>query len=288
LGAPLSSHEPRQIWSFFTTGLPLGVHRCREAGRTLAWDDDNRLYLLDRAGGCVVQVQLPAPIAAAAAADDGSAYAVSSRNGELWWLKEGLTTSWQRSLDHSALALAVDSFGHYGLSADRTGSLRVFDHLGATVWQCQTVKPLLHVSFVPEARLLVGAAEFGLVACYDFKGNCVWRDAPVVHVACLALPSSGRPICLACYSEGVRAYEIDGKPHPLPSPPCRLVSISADGRRLALADTTIIQVADMSGAIISAHELNKTAVALAIDSLGHNVIVALADRRIVCLDIDPA
>jgi hypothetical protein len=287
LAAPLTPQQPRQLWSFYTTGLPLGLCRCREAGRTLAWDDDNRLYLLDRTGGCAAQFQLPVPIATAAAADDGSAYAASSRTGDFWWFNPDLTTLRHRPLDHSALALALDSFGHYAVAADRTGSLCVFDRMGATVWRSQTVKPLLHLAFVPEAPLLVGAAEFGLVSCHDFAGNCVWRDAPVVHVASLTLTSCGEPICLACYSEGIRAYGVDGKPRPFPSPPCRLVSISADGRRLALAGTTTtLHVAEASGAVISMLELEKPAVALAIDALGHNVIVALPDRRILCLAVD--
>jgi hypothetical protein len=278
---------PRQLWCFFTSGSPLGLCHCREAARSLVWDDQNRVYLLDRAGGCQAEFQCSAPIASAAAADDGSAFVVSSKTGRLWWLRPDLTPCWERTLDHSALAMAIDAFGGYLAVADRTANLHVTDRNQQTVWQTQSVKALLHLAFVPEAPLLVGAAEFGLVTCFDFSGATIWRDAPVAHVGALSLSAGGQRICLASYSDGVRMYRLDGKPLERLPQPCALVSISADGSRILVADTvSSLHLLDASGKALLTDHLEKPLTALAINALGHATIVALPDRSILSLALD--
>jgi tricorn protease-like protein len=266
--------------------VPLGLCHCREAGKTLVWDDQQRIYLLDRRGADIAQRELSAALASAAAADDGSAFVAGTKAGQLSWFSADLSTTWERTLDHSAVALALDSFGKYVAIADRTAKLQALDQQGGTRWQTQAVKSLLHLAFVPEAQLLIGAAEFGLVAGYDFSGRSVWRDTPVAHIGSLSVTADGRRICLACFSDGLRTYSLEGKPKEGPSQPCRLASLSADGRRLLLADNgTGLHLFDEAGKEILTHAIDSQPVAAVLDALGNRAFIALPERSIVCLDL---
>ena len=64
---------------------------------------------------------------------------------------------------------------------------------------------------MPEAPCLVGSADFGLVACYDPRGHCVWRDGLVAHIGSVAVSGDGSRIILACFSDGLRGYDLAGR-----------------------------------------------------------------------------
>jgi hypothetical protein len=244
--------------------------------------------VLDRRGGSQAQFQLSAPISAAAAADDGSAFAACTKAGGLSWFRADLTLAWEKSLDHSALGLALDPFGRYAAISDRTGNLRVMDCRGEAVWQAQAIKPFIHLTFIPEAAILIGAAEFGLVAGHDFSGRSLWRDTPVAHIGSLTVTADGQRACLACYSDGLRMYARDGKAlEGKPQQPSRLAAYSADGRRLLVADTaTSLHLLDGAGDTVMTQAFEQPALALALDALGHSAVIAFPDRSIVCMDLD--
>src|SRR5262249_40494369 len=154
---------------------PCGLALAREKGWSLIWDEQGSLHILNRAGARQARTQMAGKMASTCAADDGSAFVAVGANGEVTWLAPDLTTCWKQVLPQPALAAARDSFGQYLAVADSRGRVHYYDHHGSYLSHVQSPRPLHHVAFVPNAPLLVGCADYGLVACYDVAGRCLWR-----------------------------------------------------------------------------------------------------------------
>ncbi len=287
--SPLPARDAfKLVWSFRTPGPPRGLALAREKGYALAWDDGQWLSLVNGAGERQAQLRTPWPVAAAACADDGSAYAAAGGAGALRWLAPDLTTRWHRTLRRPAVAAALDPFGQYLAVSDAGASLHLFDRDGRTVWEVQTPRPLHHLAFVPEAPTLLGSADFGFVGGFDVKGQVVWRDGLVVHVGSLATSGDGGRVVLACFSEGLRVYTSGGgREGPVTlKEPCRLAALSFDGRTTLVAGrATHLLLLDARGKARGIHLLDAAAVAVALTALGERAVVAQADGRIVALDL---
>src|SRR5947208_2219220 len=79
---------------------------------------------------------------------------------------------------------------------------------------------------------LFGSADFGLVACYGLDGQQRWRDGLVQSSGALTVSGDGATILLACYTEGLQRYSLEGKNcgRVTTPEPCYLASMSFDGR----------------------------------------------------------
>ena len=276
-----------QLWSQSLTGPARGVALAREKGWILAWDTANWLTLLNQKGERQAQVRAASPLAAACCSDDGSAWAAGSSQGEVWWLAPDLTTRWERSVSAPILSAALDSLGQYLAVADQSGQIAIFDRLGRTVVRLQSPRPLHHLTFTPTA--LVGSADYGLVASFDLAGQWLWRDGLVAHVGALAVSGDGNQVVLACFSEGLLRYDGQGKKQErLPVlEPCRLVSLSFDGRLLLAGGLTgRVLLLDASGDMRASHSLEHSPAGLALAALGDSAVLALTDGPVVRLGMD--
>jgi hypothetical protein len=290
--APRPLNTPlRSLWSLTIGSRLRGLVLARERGRLLAWDDNHWLYLLTSKGERQAQWHAPGAVAAICCADDGSAYAAVGSRGEIWWLAPDLMPRWQKLLPYPAVAAALDPFGQYLAVSDARGSLRVLDPQGRSVSQTQTPRPLHHLAFVPEAPLLLGTADIGLLAAFDLSCNGLWRDGLVATIGALAVNGSGDRIVLACYSEGLRFYNATGhkQGHLNLSEPSRLAALSFDGQLAVVAGLgERLLLIDRNGKTLSNVALDKPAVALAVAPLGDWVAVALPDGRVLGLDLQEA
>jgi hypothetical protein len=215
---------------------------------------------------------------------------VDSR-GAVSWLALDLATRWQRTLSNPAVAAALDPFGQYLAVADAGARLHLIDRRGRVHFQVQTHRPLHHLAFVPEAPRLVGCADFGLVAGFDPDGRCLWRDGLVAHLGALAVSGDGMCLALACFTEGLRFYALDGsKQGSLPLPEsCRLVDVTFDGRfLLAGGASNHLLLRSRDGRAIADLVLDMPPVALALAPLGGAGVIALPDGRLVGLDLPDA
>src|SRR5262249_42706163 len=152
------------------------------------------LYLLNASGERQAQVHTSFKLSTAACADDGSAYAAGGARGEVWWLLPDLRTRWERSGGQSVISLALDSFGQYLAVGDSLGTLSMFDSQGRQLFRAQSQRPLHHLTFIPGAPFLVGASDYGLVACFDFNGKLLWHDGIVAHIGSLSVSGAGEKI----------------------------------------------------------------------------------------------
>jgi hypothetical protein len=287
---PVPEFSFHPAWSFTLSSVPRGLALAREKGWLLAWDEKHWLSLLNRAGELQGKYQAPSGVVAACA-DDGSAYVAVGGKGEVHWLTPDLMPRWQQSVPHPATAVAVDAFGQYAAVADLRGHLHIFDRYGRTVVSVECPRPLHHLAFVPAADCLVAAADYGLVAGFDLSGRLLWRDGLVAHVGALTVGGDGERIVLACFSEGFQAYSLKGKKEPrLPVPwPCRLASVSFDGRLLLAAGMTHqLALLDSAGRPLATYPVECSINALALGALGDDAYAALADGTVLALTRDGA
>jgi hypothetical protein len=281
----------KTLWSLATGAPPCGVALARESGQVLAWDENHWLYLLNARGERQGQARPLAGLAAACVADDGSALAVAGSRGEVARLAPDLTPRWQRTLRHPAVAAVLDPFGKYLAVSDAKDGLFVFDRDGRPLWEARQPRPLHHLAFVPEAPLLLGAADFGLVVCLDaLTGQLVWRDGLPAHCGALASSGDGERAVLACFSDGLRRYSraAGAKGHMTTREPCRLAAVSFDGRTTLVAGrANRLLLLDLQGKVQGIHLLERPAVALALSALAERAVVALADGGVRALDLCP-
>src|SRR5690348_9246417 len=90
----LAAALERPSWTLSLDARPRGLSLAREKQTLLVWDENHWLTLLNHQGERQGQMRLSG-LAAACAADDGSAYAALGQRGEVWWLEPDLTTRWQ-------------------------------------------------------------------------------------------------------------------------------------------------------------------------------------------------
>jgi hypothetical protein len=267
---------------------PRGLGLAREKGWSLAWDEKDRLHLLNRTGALQAQKRLSGALVAACCADDGSTHAAVGSRGEVWLLAPDLTPRWQEQLPHRPVALALDPFGQYLAVADDRSHLRLFDRNARTVFMAQTPRPLHHLTFVPAVPRLLGSSDFGLVACYDLAGDCLWRDGLVSHVGALTVSGAGEQIVLACFTEGLQRYQLDGqnKGRIHVADACRLAALSFDGRSMLVTglDNRLLLL-DAQGRLLCDYLLGAPAVAICLGPLGEYAVVALVHDQIVGLDL---
>jgi hypothetical protein len=191
-------------------------------------------------------------------------------------------------MPHAAVAVAMDPLGQYLAVSDKKGHVGVFDSCGQSVCRLESPRPLHHLAFVPEAPVVVGSADFGLVAGFDLRGRWLWRDGLVANVGSLAASGSGQRIVLACFSEGLVGYALDGRKlghQPVPEA-CRLVALTYDGRLSLVAGlSNRLLLIDTDGRVVHTHALVKSPAALALGPLGDTAVVAQTDGPLIGLNL---
>ena len=146
------------------------------------------------------------------------------------------------------------------------------------------IMALHHLAFVPAAPLLVGCADYGLVACLDLDGNMRWRDGLVSHVGDFSVDGDGSRILIACFSEGLQGYDLAGKKlGPMPViEPYRLVSQAFTGQAILVAGmSNHLYLLDSAGKTLATQPADKSIAGLALSPLGDYATVAFADGSIV-------
>jgi hypothetical protein len=186
------------------------------------------------------------------------------------------------------VSAALDPFGQYLAVADARGYLHLFDRSGRALFQVSNPRPLHHLAFVPAAPRLVGSADYGLVACFDPAGHCVWRDGLVAHVGALTVRGDGEQILLACYTEGLQRYSLTGRNQGRVAvgDPCYLASLSFEGSlTLAAGLSSRLLLLDRNLETLCTQPLDKPAVAIGLSALGDRAVVALPDGRVLGLEV---
>jgi hypothetical protein len=276
----------RLLWTSETAPAPRGVALTREGSRVLVWHERQGLFLFDARGNSLGQRTPFQDLASAACAGDGTRFAALSASGHLCLVSADLATCWERTIPQGQ-AVAVDSFGDRIAAADGVGGLHLLDTDGHALWRASWPRSLRFLTFVAEAAVLIGSADFGLVLCCDNLGRCIWRDAPLTHTGTLSASGDGSVIAIARYSEGVRCYGVrQAVAVPLPgTAPCRLADVSYDGHTFLTAGLDDrICLRDGHGTVRAEWTPAARPVGLSLAALGDRAVVAMADGTIQMLE----
>jgi hypothetical protein len=272
----------RPIWSLPVEAAPRGIALAREANRLLVWTESNWLFWTNRHGDRQAQAHFTAPMIGAVS-DDGSAFLAAEENGLISWLAPDLKKRWEHRVQGKPVAAAIDPLGLVAAVATSQGQILFFHADGEPACAASTPRPAIHLTFVPGTATVIAAADLGWLAAYDLvKGDWLWRDAPVTTIGGLAVAGAGEPILIACYSEGLRAYQRDGKPLKLSAVSAsRSVAISFDGKLIVTehTDGTIVGH-DSALATQFTWRPDSRPTAIALSGLGEVLYVASAAGQV--------
>lgn len=276
----------RLLW---TRNLPAPLRvlsLAREPALLFLLDGTGGLHRFSRAGEPEAQARTPTPFSCLACAEDGSGLAGGGA-GQVFFLGADLLPRWGRNVPGKVTALALGPLGERLAVADSTGGLTLFTAEGHLVWRTTSPRPLNHLAFVAEQPVLVGAADYGLVAFFEANGQCRWRDGVMANVASLASSGDGSLILLACFSEGLLCYAAErGKSSRLSwNEPARLAALSYKGETvLVLSLAGMLSVRDRQGGSKSEAPFVGTPLALALDPLGRYGVTASAEGELTLYD----
>lgn len=274
------------LWSANVGAALRGLSLAREPGLILAWDSRHTIRLHERGGMVRCAREAPAPLAAACIADDGATIAAVGEAGQVWRLGLDLVPRWERKLPRPGLAIALDPSGRLVAASDNAGNLALYDRRGGRMCETETARPLRRLAFIPEHPRLIGAADLGLVACFDAELKSVWRDGLVANVGSLSVSGDGAAIALAGFNSGLYVYHRGGPPHrwmPLPLT-CRQAALGYDGQLVLVMDQAFgLHLVDADQKVRSAFTLPAAAVESALSALGDWAAVAQADGTLLAL-----
>ena len=223
------------LWTANLLGPARALSFAGEAELLAVRDANSALSLFNSFGSVQGQVKIR-DLAAADLAADGSAILIATSTGRVAWLGIDLKQRWETQLGGRLITAAIDPFGQYAVVTDDKGALHFLDRHMKSLGRFQSPRPIHHARFVAAAPFLACAGDFGWAGLLDLlRGEWAWSDRPVANIGGLAVGSTGEPLLLACFSEGVRVYGTGGGPRTTIAlaAPCESVAASFDGFRFA-------------------------------------------------------
>jgi hypothetical protein len=291
--------DPKTIWTVVTDSPLKGLSFAREAGRILAWDDGNQLYLLNLRGETLSTSRVPNRIFTGAISDEGGTIAllVDAEDAGLLLLSADFDVVAERPAPSEASFLTIDPHGRYLAVGARHNALYLLTRHGRAAGRLETSEPLSHVCFVPGRPLLVGAAAFGMlvgIALEPGRGQgridseIIWQDRLMSNVGRLTLDGAGGMILASCFTLGIQRFDLRGRnegsyhlggtvSHAVPDFPGRTIAAATLEAELALMNS--------AGNVRWRTRLPRPAIALEIDPLGRYIIYGHATGEIVRLDL---
>jgi hypothetical protein len=266
-----------------TTSRLAGLAIAREANRLLAWDAGHRLYLWDLDGKLRHDHTVPVPIAAAGICDDGNRIVAASKNGQLWWFDGSLQLLFDHAVDFEPVAVALESFGNHLVVSNRDRHTHLFNANGQLEARVETPKALNFLTFIPSQTRFVGAADFGLIACFDARGESVWQHVIVSHIGSICVDGMGQAVWVACFTDGLRRFDPFGKERDVvrTQGSCRLSCCDFDGTMLLTGqEPSSLSLLKPDGKVLSSYTLSRHAAFLVMDALGERGAFASPDGQV--------
>ena len=295
--ARLSSRlEPEPAWNVLTEGPLKGLGLAREAGTILAWDEAGQLYLLNLRGEFRSVTRAPGKVLLAVCSDDGSRIALLGEGARLWLLDADLGVVAERPAPPDPVALAIDPHGRFVLVTSRMGLNQFFNRHGKHAGRFEAHQPLALAAFVPDRRVLIAAAAYGMLAGFDLSGDGSgrlaadeqWTDRQISGVGRLTTTGDGHMVLASCFTHGVQRYDLNGNnegSYHLGGTAIHAVPDFA-GRMIAVATLEgELSVLNSGGNVRWKTLLPRPAIALEVDPLGRYVIYGAATGEVVRLDL---
>ena len=298
-GRPSTRLEPATTWTVVTDSPLKGLSFAREAGRILAWDEGNQLYLLNTRGESLSTSRVPNRILTGAISDEGSLIAllVESDGPGLLLLSADFDVLSERPAPTEASFVTIDPHGRYMAVGTRHNALHLINRHGRPAGRLETMEPLSHLCFVPGRPLMVGAAAFGMLVGIELEPSrssggldpeIIWQDRLMSNVGRLALDGEGSMVLASCFTLGIQRFDLTGRnegsyhlggtvSHAVPDFPGRTIAAATLEGELVLMNS--------AGNVRWRTRLARPVVALEIDPLGRFMIYGHATGEIVRHDL---
>jgi hypothetical protein len=291
--------DPGTSWTIVTEAPLRGLSFAREAGRILAWDEGNQLYLLSALGESLSFSRAPIKIATGAISDEGSLIALlgDGDDGSLLLLNADFEVEVERAAPSEASFLTLDPHGRYMAVGSRSGGVHFINRYGKAAGRLETIQPIAHLCFVPDRPFLVGAAAFGMLVGVEIYGSrsagrleaeLAWQDRLMSNVGRLTVSGDGSMVLVSCFTHGIQRFDLKGRnegSYHLGGTVSHAV-LDFPGRTIAAATLEgELAVLNSAGNVRWRTRLARPAIALEIDPLGRYVIHGHSTGEIVRLDL---
>jgi hypothetical protein len=276
------------LWTQSVDPSILALHSAKEGNFVLVRDAQHHLHRLNLDGQWITRHNHPAPIQLSAMSDDGKTIALVDRRKQVTVLDGDFLPIGQWMLNKRPTALAVSCMGEWVAVSDELAKVAVFQRTGKAQWETQSARQLIQLSFVPEKPALVGAAEFGLVCAFGASGKALWRDGLFANVGSLSCSGDGARILVACFTEGLLAYDWEKGPQGRieGTSPSQLVSQSWTGDIVLTAGLEDnVTLRNKAGEPWRELRLPSVPALLAVDPLGDAATVALVNGSVIRLSL---
>jgi hypothetical protein len=271
----------------------------REAGRILAWDEGNQLYLLSAQGESLSLSRVPHRIAAGAISDEGSLVALLGEGDDasLLLLNGDLNIELERPAPSEASFLTIDPHGRYLAIGSRLGAVTLLNRFGRAAGRLETIQPVAHLCFLADRPFLVGAAAFGMLVGVEVMGSrtsgrlepvIAWQDRLMSNVGRLTVSGDGSMILASCFTHGIQRFDLKGRnegsyhlggtvSHAVPDFPGRTIAAATLEGELAIINS--------AGNVRWRTRLARPAISLEVDPLGRYLLYGHSTGEIVRLDL---
>ncbi len=291
--------EPVTGWTIVTESPLKGLAFAREAGRVLAWDEGNQLYLLNSQGETLSYSRVPQKIVAGAISDEGSLIALLGEGDDpgLVLLNADFDVTFERTAPSESSFLTIDHHGRYIAVGSRLGAVNFVNRYGRAAGRLETIQPVAHLCFLADQPFLVGAAAFGMLVGVEVLGSqssgrldpeIVWQDRLMSNVGRLTANGDGAMILASCFTHGIQRFDLKGRnegsyhlggtvSHAVPDFPGRtIVAATLEGE---------LVIMNSAGNVRWRTQLSRPAIALEVDPLGRYVIYGYSTGEIIRLDL---
>jgi WD40 repeat protein len=291
--------EPEPGWTVMTEAPLKGLSFAREAGRVLAWDEGNQLYLLNAQGESLSFSRVPHRIASGAISDDGSLLALlgDGDDARMLLLDADFDVKVERAAPTDASFVTIDPHGRYVAAGSRHGVVHFINRYGRPAGRLETIQPIAHLCFLPDRPFLVGAAAFGMLVGVEILASrssdrlepeLVWQDRLMSNVGRLTVSGDGSMILTSCFTHGIQRFDLRGRnegsyhlggtvAHAVPDFPGRTIVAATLEGELAIMNS--------AGNVRWRTRLPRPAIALEVDPLGRYVIHGHSTGEITRLDL---
>ncbi len=278
---------PRVAWVYSSGKRVKAIALARETGELFVADDDRGLTRIDCRGELSSITRLPRSARVVTVSDDGQFGSAVIDYGHLFRFDRALKGVWEHEFDEPCMAIAMTPFGFHTAIALSNGITEILNERKRRISKFETVRPLAAMEFCTREPLLYGAAEHGLVGCFELSGGDLWQERFWSNVTDMAMTGDGDLLYLAAAAHGVQtldgdgatvgAYVVDGT--------VRRVAASFEPRRVAA--TTVerrLFLMDAQGEVIWSVETPDDVVDIACDAFGDELTVAIANGDIYRFD----
>ena len=283
---PHRGRRPELRWQFRPDSPLAAAVLARESGESFVLDEVGHLYRVDRRGRLAGVNRIREPLDRLVWSDTGTLGAAVAGGSHLLTFDGELKVLWATDAPDDIVGLAVDPHGNYLAAAMRDRSVVIFNRHRKKVATIDAIRPLVHMQFLADEPILVGAAEHGLLAGYALGGERLWTEKILSGVGSLSVAANGARILLSGFNHGVSLHDEVGDSLGSMVVEGTAVAAAADIQIERMLIATLEQTlywVDADGDVLWATSVPEVPEALAVDPLGEFIQPAFAEEGVVRL-----